>query len=530
MIHSHDERPGRALSADVDEERPSLRYDVIHELLAAGDDGAPVIVAPGREALTYAGLRAEIGRLAARLRAAGVSRGDRVAIVLPNGPEMAVAFLAVASCATAVPLNPGYREQEFRFFLEDVGTKALITLPGEAPEVHAAAPVGTLRLALDGEAGGLRLRLEGQGDEAGSRGDEPPEPARPEDVALVLHTSGTTSRPKIVPLTQRNLATSAGNIVESLRLTAEDRCLNVMPLFHIHGLVAAVLASLAAGGAVACTPGFDGFRFFGWLDELRPTWYTAVPTMHQLILSRAGRHADVIERNPLRFLRSSSAPLPPAVMEGLERAFGVPLIEAYGMTEAAHQMACSPLPPGERKPGSVGTGTGVDVAIMDEGGALLGPGERGEVVIRGASVTAGYERNPEANASAFTGGWFRTGDQGYRDGDGYLFLTGRLKEIINRGGEKVSPREIDEVLLEHPAIAQAVAFATPHEMLGEEVAAAIVLAEGATLTEQEVRRYVAQRLADFKVPRTIVILDEIPTGPTGKLQRIGLAERLGLGS
>ena len=499
--------------------------DTIFELPGAGEPESAAIAAPGRAPLTYSELRGEIERLAGQLRALGISRNDRVAIVLPDGPEMAVAFLAVASCATAAPLNPGYREREFRFYLDDLGAKALITRPGEAREAHAAASAGTLSLSLDGAAGSLGLSHRGVTPE-----EAPPDFATAEDVALVLHTSGTTSRPKLVPLSHRNLTTSARNIVESLDLTAADRCLNIMPLFHIHGLMAAVLSSLAAGGCVACTPGFDAFRFFDWLDDLKPSWYTAVPTMHQLILQRARGRAEAIERNRLRFLRSSSASLPPPVMEELERVFGAPMVEAYGMTEASHQMACNPLPPGTRKPGSVGRGTGVEVAIMDEGGELLGGGAVAEVVIRGENVTRGYENNPQANAGAFTSGWFRTGDQGYLDADGYLFLTGRLKEIINRGGEKISPREVDEVLLQHPAVAQAVAFAIPHRRLGEEVAVAIVLAAGETASERELREHAARRLADFKVPRTIVIVDEIPMGPTGKLQRIGLAQQLGLGS
>ena len=499
--------------------------ETIIELLASGDANAAAIAAPGREPLTYEALRDEVARLAGQLRALGVERGERVAIVLPDGPEMVVAFLAVAICATVAPLNPAYREEEFRFYLDDLNAKALVTRAGEAAEAHAAAPASVLRVALEGDAGALRLSHDGVPV-------APVEPrfAAPDDVALVLHTSGTTSRPKLVPLTQRNLTTSATNIVAALALGEADRCLNVMPLFHIHGLIAAVLSSLASGGCVACTPGFDAFRFFDWLDELKPSWYTAVPTMHQLILTRAGWNSDVIGRNPLRFLRSSSASLPPSVMEELERVFGAPMVEAYGMTEASHQMSCNPLPPAERKPGSVGKGTGVEVAIMDAEGRLLFGGETGEVVIQGGNVTAGYEHNPEANAGAFSDGWFRTGDQGYLDGDGYLFLTGRLKEIINRGGEKVSPREIDEVLLQHPAIAQAVAFAVPHQRLGEDVAAAIVLAGGATLTEREVRDFAAQHLAAFKVPRKVVTVDEIPKGPTGKLQRIGLAKQLGLDS
>ena len=378
-------------------------------------------------------------------------------------------------------------------------------------------------LELSGAAGALALTLDGEPIASGE-----PSYASPDDVALVLHTSGTTARPKIVPLLQRNLAASAGNIATSLALGPTDRCLNVMPLFHIHGLIAAVLATLGSGGSVACTPGFDGFRFFQQLQALRPTWYTAVPTMHQLILQRNERSADVIAASKLRFIRSSSAALPPSVMQRLEEVFGAPVIEAYGMTEASHQMAANPLPPAERKPGSVGIGTGLEITVLDEAGSELPQGETGEVSIAGPSVTSGYEANPEANASAFSGRWFRTGDQGYLDRDGYLYLTGRLKEVINRGGEKVSPREVDEVLLAHPAVEQAVAFAIAHDKLGEDVAAAVILAEGSSASEAELRRYAAEHLADFKVPRKIMLVDEIPKGPTGKLQRIGLAAQLGL--
>lgn len=216
-------------------------------------------------------------------------------------------------------------------------------------------------------------------------------------------------------------------------------------------------------------------------------------------------------------------------MQALETTFGVPVIEAYGMTEASHQMASNPLPPAPRYAGSVGMAAGPEIAIMDDDGQLLPPGALGEVVIRGANVTNGYENNPAANASSFTNGWFRTGDQGTLDEQGYLRLTGRLKELINRGGEKVSPLEVDETLMDHPAVAQAVTFAMPHEMLGEEVAAAIVLRPGAAeVTEREIRDFVAERLANFKVPRHVVFLTEVPKGPTGKVQRIGLAKLLGI--
>jgi acyl-CoA synthetase (AMP-forming)/AMP-acid ligase II len=347
---------------------------------------------------------------------------------------------------------------------------------------------------------------------------------------MLLHTSGTTARPKVVPLSQRNLCASAQHIARTLALAPGDCGLNIMPLFHIHGLVAGVLAPLAAGSQVFCSPGFNALRFFGWMEQARPTWYSAVPTMHQAIVARASKNAEIIRRHPLRFIRSSSSAMPPQVIREIEAAFGAPLIESYGMTEAAHQMASNPLPPQKRKPGSVGLAAGPEIAVLGEDGQLLSAGEIGEVVIRGPNVTSGYENNPKANADAFTPeGWFRTGDQGVIDEEGYLSLTGRLKELINRGGEKISPLEVDAILMDHPAVGQCVAFAIPHDKLGEEVGAAIVLREGETCTERELRDFAATRLADFKVPKKILFLEEIPKGATGKLQRIGLADKLGLG-
>ena len=502
--------------------------DTIIERLAPGAEAAPAILAPDRPPLTHGALRSLIGATVARLNALGLGRGDRVAIVLPNGPEMATAFLAVAAGATTAPLNPAYREDEFDFYLSDIGAKALVVAADETGPAVAVAErrgIAVIRLvaAPDGPAGAFTL----DGVTAGSPAR--PGPAEPGDIALLLHTSGTTSRPKLVPLTHANIAASAGHIGATLRLTADDRCLNIMPLFHIHGLIAAVLSSLAAGGSTFCAPGFNALRFFALLGEAAPTWYTAVPTMHQAILARAARNPEAVAAASLRFIRSSSASLPPQVMAELEAAFGCPVIESYGMTEAAHQMASNPLPPAPRKPGSVGIAAGPEVAIMAEDGTLLGADTVGEIVIRGPNVTAGYEANPAANEAAFAFGWFHTGDQGTMDAEGYLRVTGRLKEIINRGGEKISPREVDEVLMDFPAIAQVVTFAMPHDKLGEDVAAAVVLREGATATEAEIRAFCASRLADFKVPRKVLVLEEIPKGATGKLQRIGLAGKLGLG-
>ncbi|MEM9232147.1 MAG: acyl--CoA ligase, partial [Pseudomonadota bacterium] len=448
---------------------------------------------------------------------------------LPNGPEMATAFVTIAQAATTAPLNPGYREEEYEFYLNDLKAKALVVAAGyDGPALAAAQSAGVTVIRLHTEENAPAGQFTLDGDASGSANTT--EPA-PEDLALILHTSGTTSRPKIVPLLQSNVAASAQNIMTSLALTPEDRCMNVMPLFHIHGLIAAVSASLAAGASIWCAPGFDALRFFGWMKEAKPTWYTAVPTMHQAILSRAGRNADVIAEAKLRFLRSSSASLPAQVMTALQEAFGAPVIEGYGMTEATHQMASNPLPPRAQKPGAVGVEAGPLVRIAHELEDRLMEGT-GEVVISGPNVTPGYEGNPEANAKSFFEAdgkrWFRTGDQGAFDAEGYLHLTGRLKEIINRGGEKISPLEVDDVLLDHPAIGQVVTFALPHPKLGEEVAAAVVLAEGQAATEREIRDFAATRMADFKVPRKVLILDDIPKGATGKMQRIGMAEKLGL--
>ncbi len=499
------------------------------ELIARRAERTPSALAihsVDRPPLSFAGLMAHMGGVASALADRGLGRGDAVAVIVPTGPDMATAFLSVAGAAVCAPLNPAYGRAELEFYLDDLSAKALLIatdLDSPARDVARARGIGIMELApAAGETAG-RFTVDGLLPAAA----EVREPS-PDDVALALHTSGTTSRPKMVPLAHANLAASAGHIGRALALSPADRCLNVMPLFHIHGLIGATLSSLAAGASVACPPGFQAPRFFDWIAEFAPTWYTAVPTMHQAILDRAGEHADIIARSRLRFIRSSSSALPRPTLLELERTFGVPVVEAYGMTEAAHQMASNPLPPRERKAGSVGLAAGPEIAIMDAAGALLPAGATGEVVIRGPNVTPGYAHNPGANAAAFTNGWFRTGDQGHLDEDGYLFLTGRLKELINRGGEKISPLEIDEALMAHPAVGQALSFAVPHPALGEEVAAAVVLRPGAVASPFELREHVAGRLVYFKVPRRIVFLESLPKGPTGKPKRIGLAATLGI--
>ncbi len=504
----------------------------VSSLITIHDAEAFAIGAPDREWLTYGGLRDLSAKVTKELHGFGVGRGDRVAIVLPNGPEMATAFVTIAQTATTAPLNPAYRQEEYEFYLEDLKAKVIVVADDyDGPAVLAAEKFGVavLRLSFNNSdpAGCFTLSAGGKiGDCDNSIPTE-------DDVALILHTSGTTSRPKIVPLLHSNLFASAHNVRTSLALTQDDRCLNVMPMFHIHGLIAAVSGSLAAGGQILCTPGFNALSFFAQLDDARPTWYTAVPTMHQAILTRSARNKDIIERVGLRFLRSSSASLPAPVMNELIDVFNAPVIEAYGMTEAAHQMCSNPLPPRAQKPGAVGVASGPEVRTASEtSDVLLKAGQTGEIVINGPNVTPGYEGNPKANEDNFFMAdgkrWFRTGDQGAFDDEGYLRLTGRLKEIINRGGEKISPLEVDAVLLGHPEIAQIVCFGVSHPKLGEDIAAAVVLTEGSQLNEKDIRAFAAEHIANFKVPRSIMILEEIPKGPTGKIQRIGMAEKLGM--
>src|SRR6266571_8363054 len=416
-----------------------------HMALAVSGDGPRV---------SYDELRTQVGRLVATLRDVGLGCDDRIAIALPNGLEMIASFLAASTVGTAAPLNPAYTRDEFRFYLEDTSARALILPPKNNEEARAAAGNNVMIIEAD---------LDGDGRVQFSSAHKPRKTRttqylNSEDIALILHTSGTTSRPKRVPLSHANLMTSARNVADTYKLTPEDVSLCVMPLFHVHGLVASTLATFFTGGTVVVPPKFNPLSFWPTVREHRATWYSAVPTIHQVLLSRARAGARPAGSEYLRFIRSCSAALAPQTMFDIEERFGVPILEAYGMTEAAHQMASNPLPPGARKAGSVGRGTSVEIAILTKQGEELPPGTTGEVSIKGPNVFSGYEGNAEANAESFSNGWFRTGDQGQLDADGYLTLVGRIKELINRGGEKISPREIDETLVTHPAVAEAVCF------------------------------------------------------------------------
>lgn len=481
----------------------------------------PAVFIPDGPEVTYGELQKQIEAAAAALCAGGVQPGAPIAIILPNNLEFLVAFLGTTwARAVAAPLNPGYKIEEFRFYMEDAGVKAVILAPGDSPAREAARqlhlPVWECGLNDQGQVCVRQVSSDaGQVPSCAPHAGDMKRVPRASDVALFLHTSGTTSRPKGVPLTHGNLMTSIANIAATYQLTPHDRSLIVMPLFHVHGLIGATLSTLHTGGAVVVPAKFSAGTFWQLASRYGVTWYSAVPTIHQILLGRADQ--DNAPRGGLRFIRSCSSALAPAVFHQLEQRFGAPVLEAYGMTEAAHQMASNPLPPGARKPGFVGKGTGVDIVIRDDHGDSVPAGTQGEVTIRGANVMHGYLNNPEANKTAFWHGYFRTGDQGVLDDNGYLTLTGRLKELINRGGEKISPLEVDAALLEHPAVAEAVSFAAPDAKYGEEVHAAVVL-KGA-VTPEEIQAFCLKRLADFKVPKVIHVANEVPRTATGKIQR-----------
>jgi len=496
---------------------------IIKNIIEDQNDNNVALTSENNPPLLYKDLKSFVNKIASQLAGNGISNKDRAAIVLPNGPFMASSFLTLSSYMSAAPLNPSYKTNEYEFYLKDLNPKIVIVEPNSSNEVVGVAknlniPVCEMKIKKDDPSGLFNLF------------DIESEYQLPEenDEALVLHTSGTTSRPKIVPLTNKNIYSSTENISKSLNLSEADHCLNIMPLFHIHGLIAILAASIRSGASICASNGFNALKFLELAKSEKITWYSGVPTMHQAILLRAEKNLELAKNLNLRLIRSSSASLPPAVFEKLNSVFGCSVIEAYGMTEATHQMTSNPLPPKKQKPGFVGIPAGPEVCIMDEKDKILDQGETGEVCIKGDNVTLGYDNNPEANKNSFTNGWFRTGDQGYFDQNGYLKISGRLKEIINKGGEKISPLEVDNVLMDHPLIEQAVCFGYEDKMLGEDIAAAIIVKEGKNCSETDVKTYAQEKLAKFKIPKKIFFVNEIPKGATGKLQRNVLAKNFGL--
>ena len=490
---------------------------------------AVAIESPGFGPLSYSGLLHVTHNIMRNLWSAEIRHTDRVAIVLPGGPDMAICLLGVSMAAICAPLNPLYQQHEFENYLSALGARLLVTHAEiDSPERIAAERMNIPVLIL------ANLQKDASGPPASNPGETSDLPLfrlqapGPQDIAIVLHTSGTTARPKIVPLTQKNICVAVDYVCKSLALGPDDRCLSMMPQFHIGGFVDLLLSPLASGGSIIPAPGFDADQFLSLLEKYQPTWYQGVPATLSMLLTHA--KSNQIERisSSLRFIRSVASPLYPRLKQDLESLFQVPVIETFGMTEAAPLITSNSLPPGLQKVSSTGKTVGPDVAIMDTNGNLLPAGKTGEIVVRGENIMSGYENDPEANALAFAHGWFHTGDLGYLDEDGYLFITGRVKEMINRGGEKISPQEIDSVLLEHSSVAEVMAFPIPHTLLGEDIAAAVVLADGEQVSQNDLIEFALNRLSVFKLPRIIFFVKKIPRGPTGKPLRIGAIEKLDL--
>ena len=503
----------------------SYRFQTVPQLLrnqATERGSACALKTASGQQLTYTQLHERVSGLVEQLRAFGIQRHTRVGIVLPNGMDMSVVLLATTSACIAAPLNPLFKEQEFQSYFDEIEIDCIITTAADsfAKSVAKQAGMPVLELSWDGTA----LQASPSAPNifsAGAPERDALSEIDPDAKALVLLTSGSTGRSKRVPLTHRNLCASAADVCRSLLLQPTDICLSMWEQFHIGGITDLLLAPLASGGQVICTSGFDAHQFFDVLTQFEPTWFQGVPTTLGELLTVATRKGP-LAKSSLRFIRSVAAALPPELMKRVEDVFGVPVVQTYGMTEAAPLIASNPLPPRIRKPGSSGPSCGTEISVRRDDGSEASSNERGQIFIKGENVISGYEKGANGSETAWPDGWFNTGDIGYLDADGYLFLTGRTKQQINRGGEKISPDEVEEALLAHPDVAEAAAFSIDHSTLGEDVAAAVVLKPGKSFDPSSIRQLVAERLAHFKVPRSLVQIGSLPRTAIGKVSREAL--------
>jgi acyl-CoA synthetase (AMP-forming)/AMP-acid ligase II/thioesterase domain-containing protein len=490
------------------------------------DEGSHALEGVDGRAMTYGELKSKIRWVVGVLNRAGYHRGDRFATALNNGPEQFAAIIALMAGFTVAPINPTLKEEEMARHMKLTRVKAVVVDDMACPATKVARSLGMEVYELTKADGGDTLVFGLKGKGMDNAPEPEPEFATEDDLIAIFGTSGTTGRPKLVPVKQSSIFWSHHFYMKVFRDWQKTRYLAVLPIFYAHGLLSP-LRILVCGGCVIYAPSFDPHNFFRWLDAAKPTAMTAGPTLYQAIMQHAGENADVIGRNRLKYISTGNAAMPNEVMDQLEKTFGVPVLETYAMTEVPI-ITMNPPPPGKSKRGSAGVSWGTEVAIMDEGGELLPDGKLGEIVVKGPAVMGGYEGDPEANRAAFRDGWFRTGDIGYFDDEKYLYIKGRLKELINRGGEKIAPREVEEALLTHPAVREAAVFPVKHRKLGEDVAAAVVLKDGASATDSELKVHVSKKLAHFKVPSRVVIVGELPKGATGKISRAGMAESLGM--
>ena len=507
---------------------------LIDDSARRGPDRVAVGVADGSMSLTYRQLGQLARTLARNLEDAGFAHGGTIAMYSDNCPEFVVALLAAWQVGvTITPIDPQLAATEVHTRLTDVSAAAVL-LPQRLRASYSAAAVPTPAWAIE-VAAGSKVGITAVGSSAGPGRPAQPTPGRRAGqdtclaAALLMFTTGSTGAPKIVPLTHANVAASVSGILTTYHLGPDDATLLTMPLFHGHGLIGGLLATLASGGA-AYLPAAGRFSAHAFWDEIacaKATWYTAVPTVHQILLARAATDYPADSPPALRFIRSSSAPLATAVAHRTQQQFGAPVISAYGMTETAHQAASGPLPgDGPAKDGSVGFPTGLQIRITTSSGDAAAVAETGEIWLRGPAVADGYLNDPQATAAAFIDGWFRTGDLGYLDSDGYLFLTGRTKDMINRGGEKIAPHTVEAALLSDPAVQDALAFPVPDPEYGEEVNAAVILQPGQHATQASLQQHCQTQLAAFEIPKKIYFLDHFPRTAKGDGDRRALAAAL----
>jgi acyl-CoA synthetase (AMP-forming)/AMP-acid ligase II len=479
------------------------------------------------ETVSFARLREYAGEIDRRLTAAGIGKGEKVAFLMENGLWSAILFVGVmASGRVIVPLNAVSGDDQLRYVLDHSDSRLLFVTD---TYLERAA---TVMRGIERDIRPLPTHMENgpewPWDPAADGGGAPPES---EDTGLLIYTSGTTGLPKGVLLSHRSVIAGGRYTVEAHALSAEDRALCVLPLYHINGEIVTVIAPLVSGGSLVIPYRYSTSAFWKWIEQHRCTWFSVVPTIIAYVLDKADETAGHVRSGTgfrqIRFGRSASSALSPEMHRAFEDSFGIRIVETMGLTETAAQILSNPLPPATGKYGSPGIPFGNEVTVVDDQGKELPRGQVGELVVRGANLMSGYYKNPEATAGALKGdGWFYTGDLGYQDEDGYFFITGRIKELIIKGGENVAPREIDEVLLQHPGVLEAAAYAVPDERYGQEIMACVVPSEGATLGEEALREYCMEKLGRFKAPREVAVVRWVPKGPSGKVQRLKIADML----